>query len=529
MNMLSGALPPPDFFVTQLQGCELGFARMPSAALAAMPFDAFVLADSTHYTMGHALFTPYPRVVSYQLPTDPSIGSTFAAVGREGHPSLIKVNADYVANDGKDPTDVVVFSMLASLKIACLLGFESIAFTVPRGRTEDDLPSPLRERASLVSMIGGLQLFLGTTDGCRLRQILIRVAETDSLNLARACFSPDDWPFVREIGDEGEDTFSGEVKTWIARKTSPEAPPRLIMSLDEFMDTFKPVSPDGQPSRIVSRLSSSASPEPGYVRPYSNSILDRALAMMPELMSTTEDGNIPPYIFERRMHHSSERSTETLFHYALIQESATLLTRPGSDVHPILGEIYLTDVPQPKPTTSRDIAQVIVVPQIPHLLAEMIFKHSGTTLMPDDVYLKILTGMDLFRLDAFDAEDMDRILVFGVLHECAEIFWYSLPDEMQAQWRQLHQMDVDPINDFTHYKNLLRTYIECRGEPGDRGDFLARETFADKLALSWNTDVPHIFTRMGWNITPRERNFLEQAMSLAAERRRRYGRALVKI
>ncbi len=264
-----------------------------------------------------------------------------------------------------------------------------------------------------------------------------------------------------------------------------------------------------------------ARPYDGYVRLITNSVLNGAARKLPEYLIGTKDAAIPSILFSRIVMPPDKRmDTENGFRVVVkshLVNVGVLLREPTTGQEFILGEIGLVEMPVDNVGHSRELESIILSQFFPRELAQFYEHVHGKGIVPAAVFQEI-------NNEAIEAESIeetrelfDECLGLQVLHECAEIVWYSLPESFKEEWKRIYPLMGNRDRSYVRFRNLMRFYAEQ--DQGSAEEFFARETFADKMGLYW--DGPDSVGRVVFKarITDQENVFFRNVEALLKKRK----------
>jgi hypothetical protein len=522
-------VPQSNFVVASVNGCEIAVASMPYDTLCRQPFDAFVMSDVKPASPS-ALFKNGFDVKRYSYSADPCVREVRFAQHPLSYGASIYPIVDYDYKD--DPESAIFHSAASAIFIARSEELRSLTFMLPSGIAEDEDESKLPEPAAACAMIFGIDCFLRNFDRGDLGNILIRVSDRLTLSAAIQEMKKMGWKIdhVPESMDgqllADRDYITRVIDEFIAERTKHDCrPPRYVpyfgFAYPEPLQ-FRGV----RDSSILPQLANPTQPAEGYVRLIPNLLLDAAFEMMPEYMRTLGEGIPPPFTFIRFMPKKTLKHGERLVGFNTIHQASFVMRNRKTGMDTIVGELGMTDVPIEAVNDASALMSTIFSNSMIVNQLDFILEHEGR--IPTDVVRMIKEGCPAPDGITLSIDEIDRMLVTWILHEYAEIFWVSLPDEFKEEWAKLYPYTEEKKGDFVYYRNLLRIYLENHmPTEAEKRDFFAQESFADKLSFYWNRDLPEVIRAQGTKIAPEERAFLERVMDFARERRERYGTAFV--
>jgi hypothetical protein len=502
-------------------GVEIGVVNMPTTALIQMPFEAFAISGA-HPSYDHlGAVTGYSRV---DFNPRPAGLSELFLLRASFCPTLVLAKAEALSGRGNGgPAGAAA---VGTFQAAMAEGVSELVFIGPffTDSTRGKVPNP---ENSLAGMVSGISTFLGYGDHGSIRRILVGVTDPQSLRdfqhfLEGLGVDPQTSGAMAVEGGrfvEGDDA----IRAYVARKRLHDAeqpqliPPFLAVSNSPLIIKSRDAGELGlSPARLCG-------PEDGFVRLMSNRELDAAMARVPEFIRNAGPPLLSPYVFARMMARSVLRNGD---HRAMmpIRYTTFMASHRSCDAKFVIGEIALMDVPEKAFCSAEAIAHFLVAQQMPVVMARHVRYFTGSSYIPDDVYGRILKNIGEPRLERLDIALYDSIMQYQLLHECAEILWGTLPRDIQEQWMRLYPLASDRKGDTIFYRNFLRLSMEPDvSEHSSPEEFFASETFADKLALYWQQDVPSIFDDEATRPTPQMIAFFERVMALLRQRHERYG------
>jgi len=525
---LANLLPASSFFLTTVGNCEVAAAVLPQAQIYDIPFDGFVMSDTNG---GIDLGSPSSRT-RFDYLRDQGISGVILERPDEIDADLITVDADYVADDQEHNGDIAFHSAFAALSMATHRDMEAIAFSSLPGRSTADVNSALPASVSALATASGILTFLRAYQTSPLRRIMIRVPDNSTLDSFMKLFGyaqveedPLEKTRVQEIPKEHEhewlETFLDE------RSVAEKGAPKSIPHYDFNFNVSPAVAVAVQMGDRVYAVDPNHI-DRGHVRLITNSILDRAMDRVPPFIRSPKLGLRPPYVYARLKIPSLGTGNDPFLTFKLIQGVVLHTQNSPPNADHISGEIGLVDTPREYIGCANDLFRTTGQFMIPARVAEFYRKISGSTIIPRPIYERVMRNCPSHISTPFNPTETDRMLTFFVLHECAEIFWSTLPKRMQEKWMEYHRLDMDIPGDISHYRNLLRVFIENKVFKIDEAqEFFAREIFADKLALYWIDDAPLTIVANGPIHSDREIAVFEDAMNLARRRYHENGSAFI--
>jgi hypothetical protein len=274
-------------------------------------------------------------------------------------------------------------------------------------------------------------------------------------------------------------------------------------------------------------------PASGSVRLFSDALLDRALAMVPEPLRSPEATMLPPFVYARFVKGSeSERELtgatgrkSRMGSFVPISETVFSVRDNRTGWIVVIGEIGLADLPRRSVEHSELLTHTFFGSACPFETAAFVHAFSGDRVVPASVLEAVRSRARRVEDSSFSIRQLDLMLVHQVLHECAEILWHVVPDSFRSRWKKLFPLGQDEETSGVYFRNLLRIYTE--GAVGDSAEFFASESFADVMALYWASDVPEVLRELNGGLVAKHRSFFDDVMAWVLERRRKMGSAFV--
>ncbi len=183
----------------------------------------------------------------------------------------------------------------------------------------------------------------------------------------------------------------------------------------------------------------------------------------------------------------------------------------------ISSEISLTDVPLCAFTSLENFFGMLLSHYTPNFLLRTSSLRFPEGSIPKKLFTRLEMNMADFEYSTFDESDFDRVLAMQLRHEFAEIFWYTLSKDLKMQWVKLYHPSSEKTDNVHFYRNLVRLYTELTADEHSLV-FFARETFADRMAMFWSSEIPEILTGKGTAITDEEKKFFDRVMAEAYQK-----------
>lgn len=511
-SILSGVLPSHQYTIASYGACQVGIALASREQLASLPLDAFVLSGIQEHSRLKQLARGGGLIATYDAPPWTGIREVLVAPGGANNPSGIEVTVKHSPEHPEEASELVKHATTTALIAAKNEGLTSVAFDVP-------MEQMLDEPTAVIAMLTGIHQYFADPSTQPLRNILLRVTDKPSIETANWFIDELTAQYgvwarminVRLDHDSQADVVAAYLdgKNQIEKTLPTHLPPHIVIAPQPLF-LNEETSLIYAPAKIVG-------PEEGYVRPISNGLLDRAMAKVPVYMRTSGPSIPLPYCYARlRRRHDTSRISGTL----LTCEQTIGMQHERSGLQVAVGEIGLTDIPRASVEHSATLFNYIVAPWSPTLTAQLLRFHAGTDIVPEEIFQKVIEGAPYTAAATLDAEELDKLLMANVLHECAEIFWYVLPAEFQERWKAIYPLEKERPGDSFYYRQLLRLHTE-------RNIDFAQESFADKLALFWNDEIPKLFHDQGFVLSREEKEFFNVVMRFAQSRREHYGTAFI--
>lgn len=275
-------------------------------------------------------------------------------------------------------------------------------------------------------------------------------------------------------------------------------------------------------------------PAPGRFRPYTDSLLDRAMGLVPSFVTTPARDLPPPFVYARFAHRSlrEKRMTDAAGReravdmFASISETAFAIQIGATGEAMVVGEIGLLDLPRREFEHSDMLFHAFFGQACPYELAELAHAFSGESMVPASLLETIKRRARRAESFDFSAEQMDLMLLHQILHECAEIFWSVIPPAFRERWAGRFPLNQEDESRGAYFRNRLRIHMEDVEE--DPSGFFASETFSDILALYWAGDaLPDVLRALNDGLVSEHRAFFDEVMEWAERRRDAKGSVFV--
>ncbi|MFH0799615.1 MAG: hypothetical protein V2A66_05470 [Pseudomonadota bacterium] len=335
-----------------------------------------------------------------------------------------------------------------------------------------------------------------------------------------------------------EGPFAAEIDVYLDKKSRPSlTPPALIPPFSNISASGTPLPYPMRTLRALLTGSSSlqfepasmTGPAPGDVRLISDEQLDHVLKMVPDVIRTAEPEFPPPLVYARFIDKrpASVGSSGWNFWFthlctAAIGGGKTTLRRS------IVGEIGLFDDSR---ESLRDIEQLglrIVGPETISAMTEYIRRFAKVNPIPPEIYHRIMKEAPRAGKLEFSTEEFELILNMQILRDVAATLWIALPPEMKARWMELFPLESTTETSGVYFRNLLYLHLEGLADDPEARNFFAQKTFADIMALYWNTEPAHIHRELDGNTINRFLHFITDVMKWAQDRRQKYGSAFAE-
>ncbi len=508
------------FSTATVAGCDIIAVNMPSTHLMQIPFDAFAISNAHPQYLSLSNVSGYTRFDF--MPRQSCISDLFASKGNSQSPSILCVKADPSIPTHINHTQTATIS---ALQVAAAHRFSSIAFVHPFMIQDGETPE--HQFGTMVTGIMTALLFNGEH---RFKEIVIGVDNDDDIK----------W-FDKAIERAGHLTrerlqaahrerlrmqYQAEFQAFITERTKKDGrPPHLIMPYTVRSDRPMIVWPGLSGPSVPIDVANLKKTKGGYVRLISNAVLDRAMKMVPEFLRTVRSREyIPPFHYSRVSLVRPE-DPDALSYLTPMRCVVSFVPSTDGSAHFLAAEIALMDLPIEKVDEPYKLASLTLERCMPRLTVELL-RENGSRV-PDSIYRRIVENLGPPQLPKLNRDEVERYLIYGVLHECAETIWYSLPASLREKWKSLYPLNGDRKDDRVFYRNLLRVHFEMRdGE--DEADYFAKETFADKLALHWHENPPSVLRNDGTLPSDEMKTFFMEVIARLLFRRARYGSALIK-
>jgi hypothetical protein len=275
-------------------------------------------------------------------------------------------------------------------------------------------------------------------------------------------------------------------------------------------------------------------PASGHVRLYSDALLDRAMAMVPEFVRIPDPQLLPAFVYARfsqqeirvrRVRDAANRERR-IGSFAPISESVFAVESDRTPKVSVVGEIGLQDLPRQDFEHSEILTHTFFATAFPFESAEFVRAMSGDRVVPSQVFEMIEARARRVEAFSFSTEQLDLMLIHQIVHECAEILWHVLPDSLRDLWIKNFPLYQEDETRGVYFRNLLRIYVE--GEEANSAEFLASESFSDILALYWAHDLPEVLAALNEGLVAKHRSFFDDVMAWVAARREKEGSAFLR-
>lgn len=500
----------------------------PDAYALSLPFDAVVLPDTTSLASDAARFSGsiFPAVMrNHQVGPREICFFTDLIPGRQ----VVKVENDYVHLSGDEPGIRATTTTVSVLDVAAQLGFSAIMFILPPGS-------------------GWLSQDLASSAFANAIFTFVRNFEPGSLREVVVC--ADSEGFLRDIFGELEDArrnyyeaspyrvdprndrYVLPVRAFLNDRSRPESKaPSLIPPSSAFLD-FPIHMAKGHSGTEVFSQSPDVGPPKGYIRLVPNSLVDRAMQMVPEFVRGHGPGHPPPFILARLIQDgahgefrvSAGRESLIVQPRGLISHRGFLITERQTKKDYMLSEIGICDVPREALAHSDLIRHLVISPFFPKSTSRFIRHIVDRNLLPDAVIERIERDFTEPEITGFSVKEIDEFLSVMILQQCSAIFWNVLPLELKRRWMEMYPAEGNEDNSYVYFRNLIRIYTEGDQRTYDGNSFFAQETFADVLGLYWaGENLTTYHRRMSGGVVERHRAFLDEVMAWARAKFEREG------
>lgn len=413
-----------------------------------------------------------------------------------------------IREDGNNPAFLMMRNFdgnLVGRALSTLANYDRVAFA-PFAKGKD--------RAAEI-LIGGLLAFHRSgTASPRPSEILIPFENEADLSL-----------FFDHL-ESHRDPYRETVSSYLDQRSRPSSHQPLL--IPPYTDSYASPLHVGEKGVRPPEQAGLLTPFRGYVRLFSDALLDRAISLVPSHIRSAGEGLPPPFTYARLIGRpvrskdfiDPQGGRDSLESINPIRRTTSIMEYSQTGAPYAVNEIGLFDLARRSLDHSDRLGEMIISTQYPRGLADHIYDISGYEVVPADLLERVRAQARLMELP-FSTAELDRMLVHKVLHECAEALWWVLPESIHNRWMDLFPVDQPHETSGVYFRNLLRIHSE--GPVEDPKEFFASETFADVMALYWMDEIPEVHRILNGGLVSRYRSFFEEVMGWARGRRDRYG------
>jgi hypothetical protein len=257
----------------------------------------------------------------------------------------------------------------------------------------------------------------------------------------------------------------------------------------------------------------------GFVRLFSDDILERSVRMVPEFIRLPAEGHPNPFVYARFL--AGEQPTNAAHEIRrswLTHSCIFLIDAPMGVRKYAIAEIGLFDDLRKDIDGLEALGHRIVGPELIVQTAEYHRQMGGRPLIPSEIHRRILKGAPHVENLVFSTREFDLILAGEVLRNCGGILWSVLPRALKKYWKQSFPLHATSERSALYFRNLLRLYLDGTGTEGSEEVF-GRRTFSDLMGLWWQEEAPEVHRVLHGDVVRRFRTFLDAVTKWAWERR----------
>ncbi len=513
-SLLPIFFPGAHFSVTSVAGVEIGMVHCTS--------DAFLKAPLPRHTPNIGIFPAKSRMAGplfdgREYDTPKGVERLAFSPARQGEPSLIIVGADGEAKKSLNPLQAHAYF---GLLVATQEGMDSIGIITPfeghiaEGEQEEEIAGKIISGAMSMlsdSAPSGLHSVIIQCPSAKIADMMAAMIASNSENSGAAS--------IETTHALIETIYSKRLESYLEGRTKEETKaPELIFGHDILYAT--PMIPASDEKKYA--ISDATKPPAGFVRFVPNWLMDRAISDVPDFIRNVDIEVVPPPYLYSRCHIKPQ---ENGGQFSLFRNTAFEVSTVEAQKF-ISSEISLTDVPLCAFTSLENFFGMLLSHYTPNFLLRASALRFPEGSIPKKLFTRLERNMADFEYPTFDEADFDRILAMQLRHEFAEIFWYTISRDLKIEWVKLYHPSLEKTDNIHFYRNLVRVYTELTSDE-HAVDFFARETFADRMAMFWSSEIPEILTGKGTAITEEERKFFDTVMAEAYQKKSRLGSAFV--
>jgi hypothetical protein len=256
---------------------------------------------------------------------------------------------------------------------------------------------------------------------------------------------------------------------------------------------------DGKPS-------SREQPAPGFDRPYTNTMLDRAFAKLPAFLADALLNRSFPAILVGYYSYQDRRDGQVSV--GINYRTCRCELQPENK-NIIITEIALLDFPSTM-GFGQDAPQIKLAVYVPQ------YNFSRADIGWSDAIREIFASPEAEILETqitnhLSALSFDQIGTEGILHEIGHAIWFLLPDQMKEEW-------IKEIYPMWPAQEMSGIYLRCLVYSGQDPLSFYQEAFADKWARAFAGRDAEVYEKVGRTIRETEEQFILRAVAYLHEK-----------